>query len=412
MLSSKEHRPWFSKEQTLVLKALKAFIKLESSAGLVLLLMAIFALWVDNSSWAPWYESLLKVPIGVHVGPYTLQKPLLLWINDFLISIFFMLIGLEIKREMMVGYLRTKSHVLMPAITAVGGMVVPALIYMWFNHHDPVAMKGWGIPVATDIAFALGVLGLLGRRVPLSLKIFLMSLAIYDDIGAILVIAIFYAEGIHWLMLCGGMGCLLLLLIFNRFRVQSLWPYLLIGLVMWLFVLHSGVHPTLAGIALALTIPLRASKGHQSPAAYLEKKLLPWVAWFILPLFAFANSGVSFHHVTWAQLWHPIPLGIICGLMLGKPVGVMLSAWLAVRAKAIGLPEGVHWVSLLGVACICGIGFTMSLFIGTLAFDESHAFAAVYVRCGVLTGSLLSGLLGYAILRLGCRPLSKDILKS
>lgn len=392
------------KEYTLVLKALKAFIKLESSAGLLLFFMAILALWIDNSSWAPLYESLLKVPIGVHVGTYALQKPLLLWINDFLISIFFLLIGLEIKREMMVGYLHTKSHVLLPAFSAVGGMVVPALIYAWFNHHNPIALRGWGIPVATDIAFALGVLGLLVRRVPLSLKIFLMSLAIYDDLGAILVIALFYAEGLHWLMLCGGMGCLLLLLLLNRFRVQLLWPYLFFGLVMWLFMLHSGVHPTLAGIALALTIPLRAPKGRLSPAGYLEKKLLPWVAWFILPLFAFANSGVSFHEVSWAQLWHPIPLGIMVGLLLGKPMGIMLTAWLAVRTRVVSLPEGVHWMNLLGVACICGIGFTMSLFIGTLAFDETQAFADVYVRCGVLTGSFLSGLIGYAILRLGCPP--------
>lgn len=378
----------------------KKFVNLESLSGLLLLGMTIIALILANSSAAVWYNELLNTMITIKVGNFGIAKPFLLWINDGLMSIFFFLIGLELKRELVVGELQDPKVVALPLICALGGMLIPALIFYFFNHNDSNAISGWAIPTATDIAFSLGILSLLGNRVPISLKIFLLSLAMFDDIGAIIVIALFYTSNLSILSLMIALLAIILLSLFNWRKVTSIAAYLFIGLILWSALLKSGVHSTIAGIVLAFFIPLSIKNKHanESPLTILERDLHPVVAYGIMPLFAFANSGISLNGFSLTALFHPVTMGVSLGLFLGKPIGILLFASLAVRLKIAKLPEGVLWKEMIGVGFLCGIGFTMSLFISSLAFEHTNESHFVYDRLGILLGSFFSGLVGYLIL--------------
>ncbi|WP_338526009.1 Na+/H+ antiporter NhaA [Pseudomonas batumici] len=373
------------------------FFQLEAASGLLLIAAAALALIINNSPLSHLYGGLLDVPVVAQVGALKIAKPLLLWINDGLMALFFLLIGLEVKRELLEGHLSKPSQVVLPGAAAIGGMVVPALIYWFLNRDNPAALGGWAIPMATDIAFALGVLALLGKRVPVSLKLFLMTLAIIDDLGAIIVIAIFYSHELSTLSLMLAGACLVALIAMNRLGVVKLGPYLVIGLILWVCVLKSGVHATLAGVALAFCIPLRTRNAESSPLLSLEHALHPWVAFGILPLFAFANAGVSLAGVQLESFTHHVPMGIAAGLLIGKTVGVFGLTWLAVKAGLAALPNGANWGQLFGVAILCGIGFTMSLFVGSLAFIPGSSDYAGMDRMGILTGSILAALIGYAV---------------
>ena len=380
------------------LTAIREFLRLEAAGGIVLVGAAAVAILLANSPLSWLYDGLLATPVVVQVGALSLAKPLLLWVNDGLMAIFFFLVGLEIKREVLEGELSSLSQTALPAAGAVGGMVLPILIYLALNLDDAIALRGWAIPAATDIAFALGVLSLAGSRVPASLKVFLLALAIMDDIGAILIIALFYAGDLSLLSLGLALIGIAGLVVMNRLGVTKLAGYILIGIAVWVCVLKSGIHATLAGVAVAFCIPLgRGRSGDDSPLKELEHALHPWVAFGILPAFAFANAGVSVTGLSVSDLLAPVPLGIAAGLFIGKQVGVFGCVAAAVRFGWCRLPSGVNWLHLYGVALLTGIGFTMSLFIGTLAFGDA-AFAAE-VRIGVIGGSVLSAALGYSILR-------------
>ena len=375
-----------------------AFFQHEAAGGVFLVAAAAAALIISNSPLDWLYARLLDTPVGVRAGPLALEKPLLLWINDGLMAVFFFLVGLEIKRELLRGELSTFGQAALPVVAAVGGMVAPALIYVGINAGNAVALRGWAIPSATDIAFAVGVLALLGSHIPSSLKVFLLALAILDDLGAILIIALFYTADLHWVsLLLAGMGAAVLLAL-NRRGVTRLAPYLLTGIFIWVCVLKSGVHATLAGVVVAIAIPMSANAaGEPTLLEQLEESLHPWVAFAILPLFAFANAGVSLQGLSLAKLIEPVPLGIALGLFIGKPVGIFCASWVAVVGGLAPRPEGASWAQLLGVGMLGGIGFTMSLFIGMLAFtDPAHAAP---LRLGVLSGSLLSALAGFLVLR-------------
>ena len=379
--------------------ALRNFLRLESSAGVLLVIATVVALIVSNSPLASLYERLLNVPLMVALGDLVVDKPLLLWINDGLMAIFFFLIGLEVKREILEGQLSSKEQLLLPAAGAVGGFVVPAAIYAAFNWGNAETLNGWAIPAATDIAFALGVLMLLGKRVPIGLKMFLTSIAIFDDIGAIVVIAIFYTADLSVFALTAGIVGISALVVLNRLGVTRIAVYTTIGIVVWLCVLKSGVHATLAGFAVACTIPLRGKADEPSPLRHLEHSLHPWVAYLILPVFAFANAGVSFSGIDPEALLGPVSVGIAVGLFVGKQVGVFGVVWLAVKLGLASLPKGSNWLSIYGVALLTGIGFTMSLFIGSLAFERGAFDYLAATRVGVLAGSILSAAAGYIILR-------------
>lgn len=386
-----------------VSERLLALLHHQAAGGVILFAAAALALILDNSALAWLYDALLSTPVVVQVGALAIDKPLLLWINDGLMAVFFFLVGLEIKRELLTGQLSTWQNASLPAIGAIGGMAIPALIYVAFTHGDPEAIRGWAIPAATDIAFALGVLALLGSRVPVALKVFLLALAILDDLGAIIIIALFYTADLSLTSLAIAGVCAAILTSFNLAGVRKVAPYAIIGLVMWVGVLKSGVHATLAGVIIALTIPLRGGPSDETPPLLrLEHVLHPWVAFMVMPVFAFANAGVSLSGLSFSDLLAPIPLGIALGLFVGKQVGIFGFCWAATRLGLCSLPAGVSWVQMYGVALLAGIGFTMSLFIGTLAFaDPAHATA---VRLGVLSGSILAGISGYIILRLSCQP--------
>lgn len=380
-------------------QAIREFLKLESASGLLLIAAMIVALILENSPLSIFYDQLLQTPAGVRIGLLSIDKPLLLWINDGLMAIFFLLVGLEVKREMREGQLSNLSQITLPGIAAIGGMTIPALIYVWFNKDDIVALNGWAIPAATDIAFALGILSLLGNRVPLPLKLFLMTVAIMDDLGAIIIIAIFYSTDISPLSLILAVIMLTILFGLNRSGVTQIAPYIIIGIILWVFVLKSGVHATLAGVALAFAIPLRAkNKDEPSPLRHLEHSLHPWVAFGIMPLFAFANAGVSLKGISLPTLLEPVPFGIIIGLFVGKQFGIFGFTWLGVKLGIARLPAGISWLELYGMAILCGIGFTMSLFIASLAFEHSAVNYIVADRLGILLGSLLSAALGYTLL--------------
>ena len=372
------------------------FIRRESSGGLLLIFAAILALILDNSPLAFMYEGLLNLPMAIQIGTLIIQKPLLLWINDGLMAVFFFLIGLEIKREILDGELACIKKALLPVIAALGGLLMPALIYIYFNQGDPEALKGWGVPVATDIAFALAVLSLVIKEVPSSLKILLLSLAIIDDIAAILIIAIFYTEQLSMVSLVLASCGLCLAIGFNLKGVSRIAPYILIGVFMWVCVLKSGVHATIAGVLLAFTIPLKKKETGEPFLQELKYMLHPWVAYFIMPIFAFANAGVPLSGITLATLFSPLPIGIMAGLFIGKQVGVFLFVALGVMLGLCQLPDDLKWRHIYGLSLLCGVGFTMSLFIGTLAFDDPLMQAQV--RISVLLASTLSAVCGYLFL--------------
>jgi NhaA family Na+:H+ antiporter len=382
----------------------KEFIKKESSVGILLMVATALAMLFANSSLRPFYDFFLDTPFEVRLGRNIhIAKPLLLWINDGLMAVFFFLIGLEVKREVLVGQLSSREQIILPSIAAFGGMLCPALVYVLINAGDAAALNGWAIPAATDIAFALGILALLGDRVPSSLKIFLLALAIMDDLGAIVIIAIFYSGDLSVGMLILAAICLVLLVILNRMKVETLAPYLWIGVFLWIFVLKSGVHATLAGVALAFAIPLHSKKkpGY-SPLEHFEHELQPWVNYMILPVFAFANAGISMDEMAFGDIFHAVPLGIMLGLVVGKLVGVYGFSAAAIKMGVAKLPDKATSQHLFGVAALCGVGFTMSLFIGGLAFEHVGGDAGSYLtthRIGILSGSLIAGLAGYLILR-------------
>ncbi|MFT5420338.1 MAG: NhaA family Na+:H+ antiporter [Candidatus Endobugula sp.] len=379
---------------------IKEFFKMSSSGGILLFFAAILAMVFANTPLQGVYELLFSTPVEIRVGSLEIAKPLLLWINDGLMAVFFFLVGLELKRELIEGELSDKRNIILPGIGAIGGMFVPALIYLYFNIDDDVAAKGWAIPAATDIAFALGVLALLGSRVPVAIKIFLTSLAIFDDLGAIVVIALFYTLQISVTSLVIVAICLPILALLNKNNVMAKAPYILVGIVMWTATLKSGVHATLAGVVLAMFIPLRSNTDPTiSPLKSMEHSLHSVVAYFVLPVFAFANAGINFSGVGLDQVFHGVPMGIAMGLFFGKQVGIFGVCWLFIKFKVASLPTGMSMLSLYGTSALCGIGFTMSLFVGSLAFEETGVNLLFDERLGIIIGSLASGILGYLILR-------------
>lgn len=379
--------------------AVVRFFDKESTPGIVLALAALAALLISNSPWGAGYQSFLNTPGQVVIGEQALvlSKPLVLWVNDLWMAVFFFLVGLEIKREFLEGELSGPGQLLLPAVAALGGMLMPALIYTAINWGDGTALRGWAIPAATDIAFALGIVALLGSRVPLSLKVFLTAVAIIDDLGAIVVIALFYTANLSWPMLAGALLSGLVLLVLNRMRITRVDVYIVVGLLMWVFVLKSGVHATLAGVITALAIPMRDPL-RQSPLENIEHGLHPWVAFGVLPMFAFTNAGVVLNGVSFSTLMSPVPLGIGLGLIAGKAIGVFGAALLMVRSGLAQAPANSTTLQLLGVSVLCGIGFTMSLFIGGLAFAGLGPQFELQLKLGVLGGSMVAGLLGTLVL--------------
>jgi len=377
--------------------AVQDFMKLESAGGILLLAAAVLAMIIANSPLAHLYEGLLEVTVAVQVGALSIDKPLLLWVNDGLMAVFFFLIGLEIKREVLEGELSSFSQVVLPGVGALGGMAIPAAVYAWMNWGDPIALDGWAIPVATDIAFALALLSVFGTRVPTALKVFLLTLAIFDDLAAIVIIAIFYSGDLSLSALLTGAIALILAVAMNRLGVTRTSSYILLGIVLWIAVLKSGVHATLAGVLIAFTVPMRDAQG-ESPLRTLEHDLHGPVAFAILPIFAFANAGLSLGGLSMEVLTHPVTVGVASGLLIGKPVGILGFIWIATRLKIAELPRNVNWTQLLGVSFACGIGFTMSLFIAGLAFEHGAGDYFGGDRLGILVGSILSAIFAYGLL--------------
>lgn len=383
-------------------RVLKEFYERESSTGILLISVMLVALVLKNSFLSSAYNNFLYTPVEIRFGALQIAKPLLLWINDGLMAVFFLLVGLEVKRELLRGSLSSWHMASLPVIAAIGGMTVPALVYVGINRGEPSALQGWAIPTATDIAFALGVLSLLGNRVPPSLKIFLLALAIIDDLGAIIIIALFYTEGLSLASMMVAFIALVALFTINRMGVMRKAAYILLGAVLWVSVLKSGVHATLAGVALAFMIPLEARDDDSSEASLaesLEHDLHPWVSFMILPLFAFVNAGIDLRGMAISQMLAPVPLGIMMGLFLGKQAGVFLFSWIAIRLRVATLPVGSSWSQFYGVAVMTGIGFTMSLFIDSLSFVDDRIYQYTD-KLAILLGSLFSGVLGYFVLRL------------
>ena len=382
-----------------------SFLRLESAGGIILMFAAVLAIILANSPLQSYYDLLIDTPVEVRVGPLEIAKPLLLWINDGLMAIFFFMVGLELKREFLEGELSDKKNIILPGFGALGGMLVPALVYVYLNIDNEVALQGWAIPTATDIAFALGILSLLGSRVPASLKVFLTSLAIFDDIGAIIIIAIFYTSKISLLSLMIVLCCIPILFWINKRNPATTSVYIMVGLVMWVAMLKSGVHATLVGIILAMFIPMKSKTDkNYSPLKRMERDLHSLVAFFVLPVFAFANAGVTFTGLGAEQLFHSVPLGIALGLIVGKQLGVFGFCWLAIKLKLTQLPGEISWAALYGTAALCGVGFTMSLFIGSLAFEETDVNMLFDERLGIILGSLVSGIIGYLVLKYSLKP--------
>lgn len=376
----------------------KKFLRLESASGIILILSAALAMLLANSSLAGSYQAFLDVPVQIRIAALDINKPLLLWINDGFMAIFFLLVGLEVKREMLEGALSTREQATFPAIAALGGMLAPALVYTLFNYSDEVARAGWAIPAATDIAFALGVMALLGKRVPLSLKVFLLALAIMDDLGVIVIIALFYTSQLSLEALVVSLTAIAVLWWMNRRGVDRISAYILVGVVLWVAVLKSGVHATLAGVIVGFMVPIKGVR-HESPLKHLEHALHPWSAYLILPLFAFANAGVALTGIGLADMLKPVPLGIMLGLFIGKPLGVFTISWLAVKIGVAKMPDGITFRHIFAVSILCGIGFTMSMFIASLAFEHGGLDYGNYSRLGILSGSTLAAVLGYLALR-------------
>ncbi|AKB07928.1 Na+/H+ antiporter NhaA [Vibrio cholerae] len=377
---------------------IRDFFKMESAGGILLVIAAAIAMVIANSAMGEGYQAFLHTYVfGMSVSH---------WINDGLMAVFFLLIGLEVKRELLEGALKSRETAIFPAIAAVGGMLAPALIYVAFNFNDPAAIQGWAIPAATDIAFALGIMALLGKRVPVSLKVFLLALAIIDDLGVVVIIALFYSSDLSTIALTIGFIMTGLLFMLNAKHVTKLSIYLVAGLILWIAVLKSGVHATLAGVVIGFAIPLKGNKGEHSPLKHLEHALHPYVAFAILPVFAFANAGISLQGVSLAGLTSMLPLGVALGLFLGKPLGIFSFSWAAVKLGVAKLPEGINFKHIFAVSVLCGIGFTMSIFISSLAFGQANEAYDTYARLGILMGSTTAALLGYSLLRLSL-PLKK-----
>ena len=378
---------------------IRKFLRLEAAGGLLLIIAAIVALMMANSPLQGAYQQFLDVPVSIKISTFGLDKPLILWINDFLMAIFFLVVGLEVKRELLEGSLAGRDKAIFPAVAALGGMIAPALIYLLFNGADEVTKQGWAIPAATDIAFALGVMALLGKRVPTELKVFLLALAIIDDLGVIVIIAFFYTSSVSVVALGLAALCIALLCVMNWRRVENTAAYLVIGLILWVCILKSGVHATLAGVIVGFLIPLRGTNGTK-PSEELEHVLHPWVVYLILPIFAFANSGVSLNGITLDGLMSPLPLGVAAGLLLGKPIGIFLFSWISIKLGFAKLPESINLKQVFAVSVLCGIGFTMSIFITGLAFDGLDEVYSTYSRLGILIGSTVAAFLGYFMLRI------------
>ncbi|MCA6925427.1 Na+/H+ antiporter NhaA [Pectobacterium versatile] len=379
---------------------IRRFIRLDAAAGVMLMMATVLAIAFANwSVTAAGYQQFLMMPVEMRFGALEINKNLLLWINDGLMAIFFLLIGLEVKRELVEGSLASRQQAMLPLAAAVGGMIFPALLFLLFNANDEVTRAGWAIPAATDIAFAIGVLTLLGKRVPAGLKVFLLALAIIDDLGAILIIALFYTQQIFWPALGGAVLAITTLAYMNRQQVGKTSAYLLVGIVLWVCILKCGVHATLAGVIVGFFIPLRTSNGESSPATTLEHGLQTWVAFLIIPLFAFANAGIVLQGIVLEKLFSPLSLGIAAGLLIGKPLGITLFSWLTIRLGYARLPAGVCFSQIVAVSVLCGIGFTMSIFITLLAFSGGDAELITYAKLGILLASGLAALLGYLALR-------------
>lgn len=380
------------------MKLIRNFIKLESTAGIVIGVATLLAIVIKNSPAESFYDCLLASPLTFKIGDFLLTKPALLWVNDFLMAIFFLLVGLELKRERFEGQLSIKENRNLPAFAALGGFILPAIVYAYINWGNVVTIKGWAIPASTDIAFALGVLSLLGKRIPASLKLCLLTLAIFDDLAAVLIIAFFYTADISATWLSFSLFPITLLIILNNYSIRFLPFYLILGWILWVCILKSGVHATISGILLAFFVPLKIDNmSNNSPLKKLEHYIHPWVSFVILPLFAFFNAGISFKEVSLNLLTQPIALGIFIGLFIGKQLGVMLFSVIGIKLQYCKLPEGTTWLQYYGMAVITGVGFTMSLFIGMLAFHDFEQQTSM--RLGVIIGSLLSGIVGYTILK-------------
>ena len=397
-------------QQPSVMNVFNNLFKHEAAGGFILVFAAIVAMIMANTSLNGFYQGFLEIPVSIRFADFEIAKPLILWVNDGLMAVFFFLVGLEIKREILDGNLSSVSQITLPGVAAIAGIAVPALIYAWFNIDDAIAINGWAIPSATDIAFAIGVFTIFGKTLPLSLKLFLLSVAIFDDIGAIIIIALFYSQDLSTTSLAVALTGMVVLFALNRFKVRTQGAYILVGVVVWAAVLKSGVHATLAGFALAWFIPLKLKNEDGHPMLlHLEHKLHNWVGFFVLPLFAFANAGVSLGGISMDTMLNPITLGIAAGLFIGKQLGIFGICWLTIKAGLAKLPEGATWVQLYGVSLLCGIGFTMSLFIGTLAFEDQPLEYQTSVKVGVLLGSIVSALLGALLLaKTGNKTLPKQ----
>ncbi len=392
------------------MKFVKEFLKLEASTGIFLGLAAVLAILFKNSDLQGYYDALIGFPVNFSILGLEFTKTLVVWVNDFLMSFFFLIIGLELKREFQEGHLKNLKDVMLPGIAALGGLIFPALIYVSFTYDNPETLKGWAIPAATDIAFAMGVLALLGNRVPKALKICLLSLAIFDDIAAILIIAAFYTNEISVFWVLMGILPIVILALFNYKQVNKITPYMIIGLILWVCVLKSGIHATVAGILLGFFIPLKNSSNQTSPLKKLEHQLHPWVIFFILPTFAFFNAGVPLKDISLSSMSHPIAAGIAIGLFLGKQAGVMLFSYFAMKLKVCHLPPQTSLLQFYGMAIVTGIGFTMSLFIGALSFSQAEYQNVM--KLGVIAGSTLSGILGYLVLLYSTRNQTVDSRKN
>ncbi|ELG4654915.1 Na+/H+ antiporter NhaA [Vibrio fluvialis] len=378
---------------------IRDFFKLESAGGILLVIAAAIAMTIANSPLNEIYQGALH--------SYVFGMSVSHWINDGLMAVFFLLIGLEVKRELLEGALKSRETAIFPAIAAVGGMLAPALIYVLFNSGDAEAIQGWAIPAATDIAFALGIMALLGKRVPVSLKVFLLALAIIDDLGVVVIIALFYTSDLSTIALTVGFIMTAVLFMLNAKHVTKLSAYLIVGLILWVAVLKSGVHATLAGVVIGFAIPLKGNKGEHSPLKHLEHALHPYVAFGILPLFAFANAGISLEGVSFSSLVSTLPLGVALGLLIGKPLGIFSFSVIAVKAGVAKLPEGINFKHIFAVSVLCGIGFTMSIFISSLAFGSANVDYDTYARLGILMGSTTAAILGYVLLRLSLPKVAK-----
>lgn len=383
-----------------MIESIQRFLKLESASGILLLIFASFAILLANTPLQQFYFDFLEMTVSIQIGQFNIHKPFLMWINDGFMAIFFILVGMEVKRELMIGAISSYQRAIFPAIGALGGMVVPVLVFMMLNLNFPQFQQGWAIPMATDIAFALGVLALLGKRVPFALKIFLLALAIIDDLGAIVVIALFFSHDLSTTALVSALIAIVVLILMNRMNVTALCAYLVVGAILWASVLKSGVHATLAGVIIGFCIPLKGKKG-ETPLETFEHQLAPWCSFVILPLFAFANAGVSLSGMSLSSLFSPLTLGIILGLFVGKTVGVFSFSYCAVKLGIAKLSEGINFKQIFAVSVLCGIGFTMSMFLATLSFggEQSDGEFISLARLGILIGSALSATVGYLLLK-------------